>query len=746
MYKFLVKFILPIFFIFNLATASVIDKIEISGNKRISTETIKVYGDIKTSKSFNDDDLNSILKKLYGTDFFKDVRINVKDKTLSVFVVENPIIQIFEINGLKKESFLETIKSLIQLKEKKPFIEYQVDSDLKIIESALKQSGFYFSKVKSSIVKNENNTIDLVYDIDLGDRAIIGQIEFIGDKKFKDRKLHNIIVSEEGKFWKILSTKKFLDKQRINLDKRLLKYFYLNRGYYEASVDHTSAQFLDNRSFNLIFNINAGKKFFFNKVNLLLPNDYDPKNFSKILNTLKKLENSEYSINKIEKIINKIDQIALTEEYKFIKASINEEIVENNKIDLTLKINESEKFYVEKINIFGNNITQEEVIRNSLLVDEGDAFNEILHNKSINEIKSRNIFGSVKSKVKPGSSDSMKLIDITVEEKATGEITAGAGFGTSGAAFAFSISENNYLGKGVKLKTKLMMGAGSMRGSFTMVRPNFKYSDKSLSTSVQSSVTDKLDLFGYKNTKTGGSIGTGFEQWEDIWFTPSLSTYVEKIETNSTASKTRKKQEGNYFDTDFHYGLSVDKRNQSFQPSDGYRSSFRQTLPVLSKGYSIINEYQYDKYHKFHDELIGSFSFFTSAINSLDGKDVRISKRLYLPSNKLRGFEVGKIGPKDNKEYVGGNYALSINTTLSLPTLFPSLQKTDFKLFLDVANLWSVDYDDKLDDSGKIRSSTGLAVDWYTPIGPLNFSLAQALTKASTDKTEFFRFNIGTSF
>ena len=132
MYKFLVKFILPIFFIFNLATASVIDKIEISGNKRISTETIKVYGDIKTSKSFNDDDLNSILKKLYGTDFFKDVRINVKDKTLSVFVVENPIIQIFEINGLKKESFLETIKSLIQLKEKKPW--------LKMVENKVKMN------------------------------------------------------------------------------------------------------------------------------------------------------------------------------------------------------------------------------------------------------------------------------------------------------------------------------------------------------------------------------------------------------------------------------------------------------------------------------------------------------------------------------------------------------------------------------------------------------------------------------
>ena len=144
--------------------------------------------------------------------------------------------------------------------------------------------------------------------------------------------------------------------------------------------------------------------------------------------------------------------------------------------------------------------------------------------------------------------------------------------------------------------------------------------------------------------------------------------------------------------------------------------------------------------------MITNFSFYGKAINGIGDEDVRLSKRLYMPSSKLRGFEPGKIGPIENNNYVGGNYATSFNMSTTLPNFLKELQNTDFNFFIDAANVWGVDYSSSIDESNKIRSSAGVALDLLTPIGPLNFSLTQPITKASTDKTESFRFNLGTTF
>ena len=144
--------------------------------------------------------------------------------------------------------------------------------------------------------------------------------------------------------------------------------------------------------------------------------------------------------------------------------------------------------------------------------------------------------------------------------------------------------------------------------------------------------------------------------------------------------------------------------------------------------------------------MVTNFGFYGRAINSLNGEDVRITDRLSLPRSKLKGFKSNRVGPVDSDDYIGGNYAASINFDTTLPMILPSAETMDFKYFLDIGNVWGVDYSDTIDDSNKIRSSTGITVDWYTPIGPLNFSLAQDISKASTDRTESFQFNLGTTF
>ena len=744
--KFIFSFFIIFYFFCIPSEAKIINNLIIEGNDRISSQTIKVFSGFNEGSNINENDLNEIIKQLYNTNFFKEVSILIKKDNLIITVLENPIIQEVIIEGIKKESFQKEIYDNLTLKNKNSYVEFIANKDLQSIKNSLRIAGYYLSDVKISTKQNINNTIDLIYNINLGKKALIKNIKFIGDKKFKNRKLRQIIVSEENKFWKFLSSKKYLNKDQIKLDERLLLNFYRDSGFYKANIESSTAKFLDDQNFELTYNINSGKKFIFNDLKIVLPSDYEKKNFSEISKTFLELKDSTYSLNKINKILKEIDKIALIQQYEFITAKVKENIIDQNKLNLTFLITETEKNYVEKINIIGNSITRENVIRNSLLVDEGDAFNEILQNKSINRIKARGIFEKVEYKILNGSSENLKIIEIEVVEKATGEISAGAGVGSSGTTIGFGIKENNYMGKGVKVNASLNFSESTVRGEVTFDDPNFNNSNNSLFTSLKSIETDKISDSGYETSVIGISFGSNFEKYENLFLYPVVEINHETLKTSPLASASLKKQEGDYFETNFRYLLDYDKRDRSYQPTEGFRSKFSQTLPLIADTYELRNSYQFSKYQELYNGMLSTFTITTSAVNSLNGEDVRISKRLTIPEKNLRGFEKGKIGPIENLDYVGGNYSATLNLSTTLPNLFPESENTDFKIFFDAATLWGVDYSSSVKDSGTVRSATGVGIDWFTPIGPLSFSLSKAITKDTSDKTEVFRFNLGTTF
>ena len=726
--------------------AEVLKKYEVLGNDRVSKQTIINFTESNLEQNLSNNDLNQILKKLYNTTFFEDVSLKLSSGKLIITVKEYPIIQQISFNGIKAKKTIELLKEQTLLKEKNPYNKLFVKQDLEKLFKVFKNSGFYFVDINVKEKINDNNTVDIIYDIERGDKALIKEIKFIGDKKFKNRKLHSIITTEESKFWKLISKGKYLDAERINLDVRLLQNFYKNKGYYKVVVENAHTKILDEKGFSVTYKINAGKKFTFNNLTFSLPDEYDKNKFKKVNKVFKKLKDSTYSYRKIEKILDEIDKIAVQENYEFIDATVDETIVEGNKIDFKFFIKESEKLYVERINILGNNITQEEFIRNQLIVDEGDPFNVLLHNKSINKLKSKGIFSSVESKVREGAEPSQKIIDITINEKPTGEISAGAGYGSSGSTISFGIKENNFNGKGIKLETNLALNEESIKGMFAYTHPNFAYSDRALRTSIESTVTDKEKDYGYKTSLNSFSLGTAYEQYEDVFFSPSLSISSESLTTTSGASANYKKQEGSYFDTIFDYSIYYDKRNSPYQPTSGFKSNWVQSLPIISDGPSIINGYDITGYKEIIDDMVFSAGIYGRAITAMSDKDVRVSKRLFLPRTKLRGFESGKVGPKDGNDFIGGNYITTFNTSTTVPYVLQTLENVDLKLFFDMANVWGVDYSSAIDDSNKIRSSFGAAVEILTPVGPLSFSLAQPITKNSGDVTETFRFQLGTTF
>ena len=743
--KYLVTLITYFLLFSTVSNAENIKNIVITGNDRVSDETIKIFSSINIGDEINSDKLNKIIKNLYETNFFENISVNFENHELLITVKESPVINKILINGVKSKTMMETITKNMLLKSRSSFSDYLLDKDRLEILKELKNMGYYYSKIEILQELKENNSLDLIFNINIGDKAKIKKITFTGNKIFKDSKLKSIIISEEFKFWKFISGKKYLNENIILIDNRLLKNFYLNQGYFNAEINSSFARLIDNESFELIFNINANERIFFNNISLKLPDDFDKNNYTKINNLFQDLKGEPYSINKIEKILKRINNITIYEQYVSTNASV-EENVYDNKIDLKFLIEETDPIYVDKINIYGNNVTKEAVIRNQLEIDEGDPFNNILFNRSINNLKNLNFFKDVKTEFLENTSNKTKIIDISVEEKPTGEIMAGAGVGTSGTTTTFGIKENNYLGNGLSLNANLEISEETIKGKFSLRNPNYNNSNKSIYTNIQSLETDRLSDFGYKTNKSGITIGTNFENYEDLFFGIGINSYYEVIETDSTASTQQQKLKGNYFDNFLSLNFDYDKRNQKFQTTQGFRNYFSSDIPLISETNTLVNTYIVTNYYEYLNNSVLKSSFYFQNSNSITGENIKLSERLYLPSNRLRGFQKGKVGPKDGDDFIGGNYIASFNISSDLPKVLENSQTTDLKIFLDVANVWGVDYDSGLDSSDDIKSAVGLGLDWFSPIGPMNFSLSQPLSKGSNDITETFRFNLGTTF
>ena len=740
------KFIFLIFFIlitFNLK-AEIIKNFIVEGNERISVETIKVYSGIELDKSYDQDSINNALKELYSTNFFEDIQISIEGDTFKIYVKEYPLINSVELEGEKSNTVKKSVLERLSLKSSGSFIESSLNEDVNLLKKIYASIGFNFAQVEAKIEKFSNNRINLIYVLDKGKKTDIKKINFIGDKKLKERRLRDIIVSEEAKFWKFLSKNTFLNSNTINLDKRLLENYYKSLGYYDVQILSNSAEVSNQNFTTLTYTINAGNRYKVSKISLNLSDVLNKDLFTSLEKNYQSIVGKYYSPFKVKNLLDDLDELIVDNDLQFVEHNVNETI-SNENIEIAINIFEGKKELVERINILGNTVTEESVIRSEMLIDEGDPANNLKLEKSVAKLKSRNIFGDVRTKVSDGSSKDQKIIDIIVEEKPTGEISAGAGIGTNGGSFAFNISENNWLGKGININTSLDISAETFTGGINVNNPNYNFSGNSINYFIENTKNDKPNS-GFKNNIISTGIGTRFEQYKNIFLSPSLLLSYDDLKVDGTASNSLKKQKGTFTDFSFNYGISYDNRDRVYKPTDGYLSSFSQSLPIIADASAIRNTYQLSLYNSFGQDFIGSFKFYTSAINGLSNEDVRLSKRTFLSTNRLRGFESGKVGPKDGLDYVGGNYAIATNFDLNLPNLLPESTKTDVGLFLDLGNVWGVDYDKTIDDSSKVRSSAGITTNWLSPVGPMSFVFSQNISKANTDITESFNFRLGTTF
>ena len=743
MTKFTIYFLISLLFAFK-SFAENLSKVKIEGNKRISNETIKVYGDIVVGKNYTEEDLNSSLKKLYETEFFEKIELNLKNEVLFINVKEHPIINQLIISGEKSKKYKDEIKKIIKLKQKSSYIKSFLTDDVNTIKSLYSSLGYNFVEVVTKLNKINENAYDLLIEINKGEKTKISTIKFIGNNKIRSNRLRDIIASEENKFWKILTRNTNYSNELINLDIRLLKNYYKSLGFYDVKINSNSAEINNEKNVNLIYSIEEGNCYTINKISINSDSVFDKKIFFPLEKDYRKFIGEYYSPFKVKKLLEKLDELIENNSLQFVEHNV-EEVLQKNSINIIFNIFEGEKILIERVNIIGNSITNEDVIRSELIIDEGDPFTKLGLEKSVAEIKARGIFKDVKYSVKNGSEDNLKVIDIQVEEKPTGEISAGAGIGTNGGSFAVNVRESNWLGKGQSLTFELEVDAESLGGAIIFSDPNYDFLGNAISYSISSENNDKPDQ-GYENTITSLGIGTSFEQYQDLRVNLGIEASYDDLKTDDLATDALKKQSGTFSEVAGNYNFSFDKRNRAFNPTDGSILTIGQSLPFYADKSFISNYLSFNGYKTLNENVVGSSKLLLTTINGLGSDDVRLSKRKNLSNRRMRGFEKNKIGPVDGSDHIGGNYAAALNLEANLPNLLPDDTRTDIILFLDFGNVWGVDYDSNIDESNKLRSTTGAMASWISPLGPMTFTLSQNLTKASSDKTESFNFSLGTTF
>jgi outer membrane protein insertion porin family len=737
-------------FIFLFLTSnsfSEIKKVVIIGNARVSSNTIESLVDKRVS-NVDSIYINNLTKKIYDTDFFSDVKISYNQDILTITVSENSVVNFFYINGLKDKD-LDEVNKIISLKENAIFSTSKLKKDIESVKDYFRAAGYYTATIDPEVIKIANNQINLILNIDKKDISKIKNIYFIGNKFFSSSQLADVISSSEDGWWKFF-TSASLNEQQIEYDKQLLKDFYKSKGFYDIQIESVFAGVDNSKNFNLTYSINSGKKYKFGSVEIQPSSPvYKEKDILEIKNISNKLlKNEHYSNTIIAKLNKQVTNYLESNRYNTFEVNVQENKKSDELIDVLIQLNQEQRVLINKINISGNSITEEKVVRDNLYLSEGDNLSNSKLKKSIDNVKSKQYFSKVDYKIEDSiEKKNSKDFNIFVKEQPTGSISAGVGYGTNGAMVQASINERNFLGQGIGLNFTGTFSTQKLSGEFTVVDPNFKNSNKELAFSLIAQ-NDDYSNSGYTNKSLGGRVGTKYELYEDLYFRPNANIQSDKLETNSNASTLLKSRQGSTITTGVGYNFSADFRDSKYNPTAGSISYFEQNISTFISDIPTVVSSVGSTYYKelFSDKYIGSAKVRFSNSTALNSKDVKISDRLYPSQTELRGFELRGVGPVDGADHVGGNYLAILSLKSTFPNPIPENFKANSYLFYDVGNVWGIDYTDIISSNSKIRSSTGVALDFMSPVGPLSFTYAIPLSKSSTDKQQNFLFNIGSSF
>lgn len=737
----------------------VIADIRIEGSQRIEEGTVRSYMLVVPGDRFDADRLDRSLKTLYATGLFSDVVLRRDGNTLVVKVSENPIVNrvVFEGNHKLTDA---NLTAEVTLKPRAVFTPALAQVDRQKILDAYAKKGRFGAKVEPKIIQLDQNRVDVVYEVDDGTGTFISRISFVGNKAYSESRLKDVITSREEAFWRVLSTSDNYDQDRVGFDKELLRRFYLRQGYADAEITTGTAELAPDRSaFFVTYTINEGQRYDIAsvKVNSSLRNLEGPV----LLPAVTQSVGDTYDGDAVEKSVQAISEQVQTLGYAFVevKPTVSRD-KDKHTIDLMFDVGEGPRVYIERIDITGNVRTKDKVIRREFRVAEGDAFNAALVRRSRQRLDDLGYFNTVAVSSTPGSAADRAIINVGVEEKATGELTLGGGYSTdAGALLNIGLRERNLIGTGVDAGISAVIAQRRIQGDLSVVNPYLFDRNLVGSFNLFAVQNNNQNVAQYAERRYGGSVSMGYEISEHLrqsWTYSLVQRTVYNVLTG--ASLYVQEQAGTTLLSQISQNMALDYRDSKLDPHDGWIVRFGTDFAGLGGNVQYVRVKVDGTYYYPLDRFTGNSDWGLSVSGGggqlfAYGKEEKIIDRFFLGGDNLRGFQSGGAGPHavNGGDAIGGRTIITQSTELRFPLpVSPDLGLSG-RAFVDVGTLFNApssvnNVPQKIVDWTTPRVGAGVGVSWRTPFGLINLDLAPFVVKRHYDQAQIFRFGFGTRF
>ncbi len=727
--------------------------VEVRGNRRIEAETVLSYMQLPTDRPVNAEDLNAAVRRLFDTGLFQDVRIIPSEDRIVVEVVENPSINRIAFEGNAKIDD-EELQQIVQLRSRLPFTASAAEADAQRIIEVYRRTGRYGAEVEPVVIEREENRVDLVFEISEGPLTEVKSIDFVGNEAFSDRRLRRVIETKQAGLLSFLISTDIYDPDRLELDKELLRQFYLERGFADFSVLSATAELAPDRSgFFITFTVEEGDLYTFGPMDVSVSaRGLDPEEFQEVLPDL---EGETYDATRVEEIANELTDLAGQQGFAFVQVRPRpRKDTEEKTVAINFELIEGSRVFVERIEIEGNTQTLDRVIRREMTLAEGDAFDARKIRDSRNRIRALRYFRTVEIETEPGSAEDRGVLKIRVEEQSTGSLSLGVGFSSSAGPIGnVRLSERNFLGRGQTVNLQATASGDTQIYDLTFIEPRFLDRDLLVGSSFFFRQDNRNDESSFQVDTAGFRPRIGFPLSEDLDLQVNYEFRYEDVDPAGDASPAIQADDGAHYTSSVGYRLTYDLRNDPVEPTSGYLLDFNQEIAGLAGDSRFVKSSGSAKtWFGFLDKsVVASVEVEAGALVMLHG-DSRVTERYFLGGQSFRGFAPQGMGPRDttSDDALGGNYYAVSRFEVSFPLGLPEELGIFGGVFVDAGTVWHMDRTSfagaTIDDGLDLRVAAGPLLFMDTPLGPLELSFGFPLVKESFDEKELFRLTIGTRF
>ncbi len=738
------------------AQSGVVRSIVVTGNRRVEPETVKSYLKFTVGDSYSAFKVDESLQSLFSTGLFSDVAINKSGGTVTVAVEENPVINkvAFEGNVEVDDAALATE---VQLKTRAIYTRARVQSDIQRILDLYQVRGIFTAKVEAKIIKLPHNRVNLVFEIVEGDSTKVKSINFIGNEAFSDSQLKDVITTGESGLLSFFKSNDIYDPDRLSVDRELVRRYYLSNGYADARVQNAVADIdSDGSAFFITFTVDEGQLYQVGNVDIeTTVASIDVESLrSSVITT----PGTIFDATKIDKTVEALTLEVSAQGYAFaqVRPRIDRDPISRT-INITYVIEEGPRVYIERINIYGNTRTKDYVVRREFRIVEGDAYNRLLVRNAKKRLQGLGFFEKVDITRETGTAQDRIILNVSVVEKNTGELSFGAGYSTSeGVIGDISITERNLLGNGQFLRLKLGGSFVRQQIDLSFTEPRFMDMNLAAGFDLFHKEIDRTDQSGFRNRKSGGGLRLGFPLAENIRGSVRYSFVRDEIfDVQNGASLIIADQEGVANISSVGYTLTYDTRNHRSKPNRGVYLSFSQDFAGVGGDVNYLRTIgEARAYYPLWNKVTLVGRVIGGYITSTNGDNLRLTDHFFKGGETIRGFDSAGLGPRDagnDRDALGGQifYAGTIEARFPIPYLTDATG-ISAAVFADAGSVYEVDVPNipgvtVLDDD-TIRASVGGSILWDSPVGPIRADMAYVLQKADFDEEEVFRFGASTQF